>query len=167
MTSSSVEYQKWMQATSAESLIQEASSKKGYKLALKAIEAASPVLQKFGCGMITGVGDIPCFLQISVEVATGNAETSLVMLPEKEDGDPVHHLTCYGEDAKKLAAAFALDYENANFIYMNDQNEAKRLMILTPSTINRDKMDTSIMCLSNLRYLISKDITSFHVGCAK
>ncbi len=95
-----------MEATSPEPLILEASKKKGFKMALKAIEAASPVLKKFGCGMITGVGDVPCFLQVSVD-SSGNVGTSLV-ISDKETGDAIHHLNCHGEDATKLAAAFAM-----------------------------------------------------------
>lgn len=156
---------KWIKCTSPELLIKEASSQKGFKLALKFIESAHPVLVKFGCGMIADVGEVPCFLQVST--VGKSFGTSLVVAEEKTEAD-IHHLQCHGDDAKNLAAAFIMDFEDANFLYQeNSQEMPKRMFLLVPSSINPQKMDQYVMCLSNLKNLVIEGLNSFHVGCSQ
>jgi hypothetical protein len=157
-------YEKWITCASTDVLIREAAGRKGIKLAQKCVEAASPVLAKFGCGMIAGVGDIPCFLQVS-SMSNGSGLGASLVVADEQTEETMHHLKCTGEDAKKLAAAFALDFEDANFLYRDKDEATKRLFFLVENAANGKKRDQHIVSLSTLRSLVESGVTSFPGGC--
>ena len=175
----SEKYLEWMRASETEHLIQCAFEKPGVRLALKCVEAASPVLERFGCGIIADSGDVPCFLQVSMnrglpgslkEHSSGGGIGASLVVAEEEDPDRMHHLKCYGEDAKNLAAAFVLDFPDANFLYQPSTSAAaadmpKRMFLLVPDKQFPQQMAHHVMTFNNLKQLIEEGTTSFYVAC--
>ncbi len=202
------QYEKWMApGCTPDKLIdaarrpkkQQHSRSRNFHLAQKTIEAATPVLQKFGQGIITNVGDVPCFLLITMDTAAAtnnNVQCSLNVVRPVENrpsfeaqahtetqtradanaADTAYEgslaLICSGEQAKDLAAAFILDFPDANFLYVNTTGEPKRLFLLSHDRAKTKmqlpagkKSSSSPMTFRYVQSLLEKQIYQFHVGC--
>ena len=89
---------------------------------------------------------------------------SLVVADENTE-DEMHHLRSYGETAKNLAAAFIMDFEDANFLYKQGMEMPGPIFLLYASEYGKSN-DKCILCLSNLKHLVQKGITTFNVACS-
>lgn len=143
-------YKKWISCTSPDILVRESVKQKGIGLAIKCVEAAGPVLERFGCGMIAEEGDIPCFMQVTMQ--GGSRIGASLVVAEESTEESMHHLRCYGDDAKALTAAYVLDFQDAVFLYQPTDSDAapKRLFLLAPEKSMSPKNPFSYACLKNL-----------------
>lgn len=156
-------YDKWISCVNIDTLFDD--TRDGYKLAIKTIEAAGPVMKLFGSGMIAMTGDIPCFLEFTVDV---NENVSASLVVANDDDDSMHHLKCSGMHAKQLAAAFILDFPDANFLTRASETDLpKRLFLVTDKKTSSKPSKTSIMSFQTLRDLLEHGYEDFQVVVEK
>lgn len=164
--STDARYKEWIDAKRPEEMIQKYKTHADFTLALRAMEASHPVLERFGSGMIGEVGDIPCFIGVLVD-ATGNAETSLVVADE-DDESKMYHLKSYGTQGKELAAAFVCCFPEANFLYQNTKSGSgapQRMILITKDPNGKMSIHKHVMTLSILKEFFVAGEREFFVGC--
>jgi hypothetical protein len=157
-------YNEWIAAKCPSEMIEKYKNDPNYSLALRALEASHPVLEKFGSGMIGEAGDIPCFIGFSVDTQ-GNAQSMLVVADEDDEED-MNHLQCSGTEGKELAAAFICCFPEANFLYQKTPTEPPRRMILiTKDQDGKMSIHKHCMTLAILKEFYESGQKEFFVGC--
>jgi len=159
-------YDEWMSMDATfHNITEKKKDQKGIRVAIKALEASLPILMQFKNAMIAEPGDIPFFLNIHTN---GKDVTASLVIANEETEEKMKRLTCHGDDAKLLAACYANDFQDAEFLTSSfSLQDIKRIMIY-PKEGKMIHSKVVPMSVGNLKHLLSKgNIENFAVGIQK